>query len=86
MTQRNYDGPIQSIIPWAANAYTQRLIERVRERFGGQFWGFWMLGGMSGGGMGFVFDPAVRAKAAEELATLLPKTRREMENVVPFWR
>jgi galactokinase/mevalonate kinase-like predicted kinase len=84
LTQRNYDGPIQTIIPWAANAYTQKLIERVRERFGEGFWGFWMLGGMSGGGMGFVFDPKVRARAVDEMTALLKKTKREMETSFPF--
>jgi hypothetical protein len=29
----------------------------VRARSATDFWGFWMLGGMSGGGMGFIFDP-----------------------------
>ena len=56
-TTRNFLGPIQTIIPWASNLYTETLIGRVRSRFGAQFWGFWMLGGMSGGGMGFIFDP-----------------------------
>ncbi len=84
LTQRNFDGPIQAIIPWAANAYTQKLIDRVRGRFGENFWGFWMLGGMSGGGMGFVFDPNVRRQALEEMAMLLPRTKREMESSFPF--
>jgi len=52
-TQRNFDGPIQAIIPWASNLYTEMLIRRVREEFSAGFNGFWMLGGMSGGGMGF---------------------------------
>ena len=84
LTQRNYDGPIQAIIPWAANAYTQTLIERARESFGEQFWGFWMLGGMSGGGMGFVFDPRVRSQALDRMAVLLHETKREMETSFPF--
>ena len=29
-TQRNFQGPIQTIIPWAGNLYTDTLIERVR--------------------------------------------------------
>ena len=61
-TQRNFEGPIQSIIPWASNLYTETLIRRAREEMGAGFWGFWMLGGMSGGGMGFIFDPAVKAR------------------------
>ncbi len=57
ITTRNFAGPIQAIIPWASNLYTERLIGRVKEAYGERFWGFWMLGGMSGGGMGFIFDP-----------------------------
>ncbi|MBS1859597.1 MAG: UTP--glucose-1-phosphate uridylyltransferase, partial [Acidobacteria bacterium] len=49
-TQKNFDGPIQTIIPWAGNLYTETLIRRARAEFGDDFWGFWMLGGMSGGG------------------------------------
>ena len=29
-TQRNFDGPIQTIIPWASNLYTESLIREVR--------------------------------------------------------
>src|SRR5437868_523970 len=29
-TTRNFSGPIQSIIPWANNAYTESLIEQTR--------------------------------------------------------
>ena len=63
VTTRNFFGPIQSIIPWVTSLYTEKLIGRVRAEFGERFWGFWMLGGMSGGGMGFIFDPAVKAAA-----------------------
>ena len=48
--------------PGRRNLYTETLIERVRDEFGDQFWGFWMLGGMAGGGMGFIFDPARRQR------------------------
>ncbi len=58
LTTRNFFGPIQTIIPWASNHYTETLIDLVRGKFGGDYWGFLMLGGISGGGMGFIFDPA----------------------------
>ena len=64
-THRNFHGPIQTIIPWASNLYTETLISRVQAEFGERFWGFWMMGGMSGGGMGFIFDPAVKPQAQE---------------------
>ena len=67
-TERNFAGPIQTIIPWAGNLYTDTLIRRVRGEMGDDFWGFWMLGGMSGGGMGFIFAPHAKAAAQERLA------------------
>ena len=83
-TQRNFDGPIQTIIPWAGNLYTDTLIRRARAELGGDFWGFWMLGGMSGGGMGFLFNPDRKAAAQERLQTIMSETRRQMEHSVPF--
>ncbi len=38
------------------------MIENCRAQYGDKFWGFWMLGGMSGGGMGFLFDPRFSKK------------------------
>ena len=83
-TQRNFEGPIQTIIPWASNFYTETLIDRVREEMGAGFWGFWMLGGMSGGGMGFIFDPAVKARAEDRLEAIMRETKRQLDRAVPF--
>jgi hypothetical protein len=83
-TTRNFFGPIQTIIPWASNRFTELLIERVRAAFGQAFWGFWMLGGASGGGMGFIFDPAHRAAAQDRLLSIMRGTKRELEEALPF--
>jgi hypothetical protein len=83
-TQRNFFGPIQTIIPWASNLYTETLIERVKDEMGADFWGFWMLGGMSGGGMGFIFNPRVKTQAQDRLQTFLRDTKRRLERGVPF--
>jgi hypothetical protein len=83
-TSRNFHGPIQTIIPWAGNFYTETLINRVRADFGADFWGFWMLGGMSGGGMGFIFAPARRAEAQARLQNIMAKTKAELESALPF--
>ncbi|HUI57357.1 MAG TPA: UTP--glucose-1-phosphate uridylyltransferase [Bryobacteraceae bacterium] len=83
-TGRNFDGPIQAIIPWAGNLYTDTLIRLVRSEFGDDFWGFWMLGGMSGGGMGFLFDPGRKTEAQERLQAVMSETKRGMEHAVPF--
>jgi galactokinase/mevalonate kinase-like predicted kinase len=84
VTTRNFQGPIQTIIPWASTDYTERLIERVRAAFGESFWGFWMLGGMSGGGMGFIFAPEKRSEAQRRLQEIMSATRRELQHALPF--
>ena len=83
-TTRNFTGPLQSIIPWSSNLYTETLIREAQAQFGDDFWGFWMLGGMAGGGMGFIFDPRRKAEAQEKLQTLMSATRRRLEHALPF--
>ncbi|MGC8780594.1 MAG: UTP--glucose-1-phosphate uridylyltransferase, partial [Anaerolineae bacterium] len=84
VTTRNFVGPIQTIIPWAGNLYTERLIQQARAAFGDRFWGFWMLGGMSGGGMGFIFDPAIKPQAQERMLEIMRTTKRRLETAMPF--
>jgi hypothetical protein len=83
-TQKNFDGPIQTIIPWAGNLYTDTLVRRARAEFGADFRGFWMLGGMSGGGMGFLFDPSRKAEAEGRMQAIMSETKRALESSVPF--
>jgi hypothetical protein len=83
-TTYNFFGPLQTIVPWASNLYTETLIEAMRAQFGSDFWGFWMLGGMSGGGMGFIFDPARKAEAQDRLQALMSRTRTRLEHALPF--
>ena len=83
-TTGNFTGPLQAIIPWASNLYTERLIACVRADFGDRFWGFWMLGGMSGGGMGFILDPRVRVEAQDRLAQRMAELKGELEYAMPF--
>jgi hypothetical protein len=83
-TMRNFHGPIQTIIPWATNKYTETIIDRVRDRFGESFWGFWMLGGMSGGGMGFIFAPDRRTEAQESLQEIMQQAKRDLQDGLPF--
>ncbi|MCE5258772.1 MAG: UTP--glucose-1-phosphate uridylyltransferase [Chloroflexi bacterium] len=83
-TTHNFEGPIQAIIPWASNLYTETLISRVRREFQERFWGFWMLGGMSGGGMGFIFDPSAKAAGQRYLQETMSTAKRELEQALPF--
>lgn len=84
LTTRNFFGPIQTIIPWASNYYTETLITRTQEQFGRDFQGFWMLGGMSGGGMGFIFAPHRKQEAQDYLQNLMSQTRRQLQYALPF--
>jgi hypothetical protein len=80
----NFFGPLQTMIPWVSNRYTELLIARTRDAFGEDFWGFWMLGGMSGGGMGFIFAPHRRAEAQSRLLEIMLATKRELQASLPF--
>ncbi len=83
-TTRNFRQPIQSIIPWATNCFTETLISRVQAEFGSDFWGFWMLGGMSGGGMGFIFAPEHKARAQARLQVIMSGIKLELQAALPF--
>lgn len=84
LTSRNFQGPIQTIIPWASTFYTETLIEKARAQFGADFWGFWMLGGMSGGGMGFIFAPARKLEAQERMQAIMSSARQDLQHALPF--
>jgi hypothetical protein len=83
-TTRNFGQPIQTIIPWATNYFTETVIAQVRAEFGDAFWGFWMLGGMSGGGMGFIFAPEHKTRAQQRLQEIMSATKRELQDALPF--
>ena len=83
-THRNFFGPLQKIIPWCTNLFTNSMVKQCEQRWGDQFWGFWMLGGMAGGGMGFIFDPSVKEEAKVWLQAAMIKTKTSMETRLPF--
>lgn len=83
-TDHNFAVPLQKIIPWCTNKYTEELIQGCRDRYGKDFWGFWMLGGMAGGGMGFIFAPQRKAEAQQWLAEFMRSTKRKLEKALPF--
>jgi hypothetical protein len=83
-TTRNFAGPIQTIIPAATNHFTESLIAAARSHFADDFWGFWMLGGMSGGGMGFMISPHRKPEAEEFLQRTMSRLRAELSARLPF--
>jgi hypothetical protein len=84
LTTEHFFGPLKQIIPWASNAFTESVIEQVRSALGSDFWGFWMLGGMSGGGMGFIVAPERRESAKLIIHEILLATKKRMEHALPF--
>jgi hypothetical protein len=84
LTTGMFEGPLATIIPWVSNCYTEQLIADARQAFGAGFWGFWMLGGMSGGGMGFIFDPAIKAQAEQQLLAIMRRRKDELASSIPF--
>ncbi|MEI6654341.1 MAG: UTP--glucose-1-phosphate uridylyltransferase, partial [Verrucomicrobiota bacterium] len=83
-TTENFRQPIQTIIPWASNLYTETLIDKISAEFGADFWGFWMLGGMAGGGMGFIFAPHRMHEGRQRLLEIMTATKRTLESALPF--
>lgn len=83
-TTENFRQPIQSIIPWASNLYTETLIEKVSAEFADDFWGFWMLGGMAGGGMGFIFAPERKSEGQARLQSIMSETKEVLASALPF--
>ena len=84
LTSLNFDDPIKTIIPGATTHFTEAIIKKAKDLFGDQYWGFLMLGGMSGGGMGMFVDPAMYDDAKGMLLKILQETKSEMEEALPF--
>lgn len=60
LTTLDWNEAIQPIIPWVNNAFTKQLILTLESEFNDDYWGFLMLGGMSGGGMAFIVRPSIK--------------------------
>jgi len=84
LTTNNFEDPIKAIIPWATTHFTESIIKQTRERLGQNYWGFLMLGGMSGGGMGMFVDPRVYDEAKQTILEILKKTKSKSEEFLPF--
>jgi hypothetical protein len=83
-TSENFDSPIKTIIPWATTHFTETIISKAKKLFGNDYWGFLMLGGMSGGGMGMFVNPAIHDEAKDKILKLLTDTKNELQESMPF--
>lgn len=84
LTTANWEGPLKGIIPWVSNAFTETVIHEAKQEFGGDFWGFLMLGGMSGGGMGFFVDPERHAEFRDRIGPIMHRIKRMLDDALPF--
>jgi hypothetical protein len=83
-TMANWQGPLKTIIPWVSNAFTERLIAEAQREFGADFWGFLMLGGMSGGGMGFFVAPERKEAFVDRIHAIMAQAKSDLEDALPF--
>ncbi len=84
LINQNWEGPLKSIIPWVSNKYTETLIEKAKNLLNDDFYGFLMLGGMSGGGMGIFVNPERMGFFKKEFSSILLQTKKEFETSLPF--
>ncbi len=83
-TTRNWDGPLKTVIPWVTNRFTESIIAQAKERYQDDFWGFLMLGGMSGGGMAMFVAPERRDGFRDDILEIMTSTKRQLEDALPF--
>ena len=70
-THRNFLGPIQTIIPWATNLYTESIIASARQRVREGFLGLLDARRHVRWGMGFLFDPSRKSEARIRLREIM---------------
>jgi hypothetical protein len=84
LTSKDWEEAIQPIIPWVNNAFTENLINTLKKEFGEDYWGFLMLGGMSGGGMAFIVSPAVKDVFMRRVKEVMLKLKDIYSYSYPF--
>lgn len=83
-TARNWEHPIKTIIPWASTYFTEQIIAKAKKTFGKDYFGFLMLGGMSGGGMGMFVNPEGYEEYKAKVLDILRSTKNELSSSLPF--
>jgi galactokinase/mevalonate kinase-like predicted kinase len=84
LTTQNWNGPLKRIIPWVTNEFTETIIREARQALGGDFWGFLMLGGMSGGGMAFLVAPHRHQEFQDQIAAIMKRAKASLDDALPF--
>ena len=84
LTTEDWETSIQKVIPWVNNSFTSDLIKMAKEEFGSDYWGFLMLGGMSGGGMAFIVAPGIKEKFKMRISEIMLELKRVYSSSFPF--
>ena len=77
LTTKNWNECIKPIIPWVNNSFTEEVLDHLT-KFGDDFYGFLMLGGMSGGGMAYLVNPERRQEISREIAAVMAATKKNI--------
>ena len=84
LTTKNWEGPLKTIVPWVSNRFTETIIAEAKRALGDDFWGFLMLGGMSGGGMALLVAPHRHAEFRDEFGAIMARVKSSMDDALPF--
>ena len=84
LTTEDWKIAIQQVIPWVNNAFTEDLINKAIEEFKEDYWGFLMLGGMSGGGMAFIVNPDIRDIVKKRMTEIMHELKQIYNSSFPF--
>ena len=84
LTTQDWEEAIQPIIPSVNNAFTENLILKLKEEFKKDYWGFLMLGGMSGGGMAFILNPEIKEIFKEKIVGIMDELKNTYSYSFPF--
>ena len=83
LTTKNWNECIKPIIPLVTNSFTEEVYDYLT-KYGDDFYGFLMLGGMSGGGMAYIVNPERRQEIAGEIAAIMTATKKKYQDALPF--
>jgi galactokinase/mevalonate kinase-like predicted kinase len=84
LTTEDWEEAIQRVIPWVNNSFTEDLIKSMKGEFKENYWGFLMLGGMSGGGMAFIINPDVKESFKKRIAEVMIELKEVYKSSYPF--
>lgn len=84
LTSLDWEEAIQPIIPGVNNAFTDDLIKRMKDEFKDDYWGFLMLGGMSGGGMAFIVNPEISEQIKKRIRVIMLELKDTYRSSYPF--